>query len=195
MGRLAKKALNTGKAVGSGLVKTGVMLGVEAAAPHVRDAAINAVLTAAEFLDGKPSVEAFNKRISSLQAKRQTMEDEARLLGKEISSMKKTLKRHEAGNIIERRRFKRALREKLVLQYGLYEYISLLLDGAKGKGMSTEAVRFFKVYGKHLDRRSVSEYDWKKVEDYIDSLHKAEILLLYPQETSSKLKELWRYGS
>lgn len=104
------------------------------------------------------------------------------------------LKSLKAINFIKRKNAKENATGILVFQYGMKDYLSLLLHRLKtGAKMETSEFRFFNTFDKVIEGRDISDIEKEKIREYIMARNKTQIENLEEYDFSSIINEIEAY--
>ena len=87
-----------------------------------------------------------------------------------------------------------ALRSNLVLQYGMKDYLSLLIDAITGqKKLTKEETNFLKAFDDVIEGKRVTAGTFSQIKDHITSKYNREIKLLIQCDCTPEFRRIYEY--
>lgn len=128
------------------------------------------------FLIRQPQVNKLKKQLEVLQKDNSRLLDMIRSKQAEYQEL---LLQHQALKALQFRKKAKSnekLSRNLIMQYAIYEYISLLIKGGRyGKKMTNEEKAFYKAFQNVIDGKQVSDFDKENIKYFIKKRHNSDI--------------------
>lgn len=124
----------------------------------------------------QPEINALQKQVRKLQK----MTDELKLvveqLNDELAELIIRYQSLKAWQLLQKHSVRTDIREGLVIQYGMHDYFSLMLDRLKtGRDFMDDETAFYIAFSRKLDNKSLSEEQEECISSYVLSKHGREI--------------------
>lgn len=86
------------------------------------------------------------------------------------------------------------LKDNLILQYGMKDYLTLLFDIVKnGRKLSKEEIVFFESFENVIEGKEISEKTFMKIKEFVITRHKNEIAALEHCNCSLEFQRIQEY--
>ena len=128
------------------------------------------------FLIRQPSINKLRKKVQLLQSDNQKLQNCLKKYQDSFDDLYlqyKGLKVLELKNKAEQ---KDKLKNNLVLQYGIKDYLELLFDVTKNeRKLTNEECIFYKSFDGVIEGKNISDRNFEKIKEYVMSNHRKEI--------------------
>ena len=146
------------------------------------------------FLIRQPKINKLKKHIEKLQKEIGRLQHDNQKYHDDFQNALLHLKSLKAINNIKRKKAKENAAGILIFQYGMKDYLLLLLHMLKtGAKVETIDIRFFNTFDKVIEGKVISDKDKEIIRDYIISRHKTEIENLQECDCSVIINEIETY--
>ncbi len=124
----------------------------------------------------QPEINALQKQVRKLQEKSHELRQVVREQNDELAALFLNYQSLKAWQLLRKRSLKNEIREELVIQYGMNDYVSLMLDRLEtGRDFQDEETAFYIAFSRKLDNKSLSEEQEECISSYVLSKHSVEI--------------------
>ena len=142
------------------------------------------------FLLRQPQINDLKKQIKRLQTDNEILQN---LCTKQKNEFKELYVQYKAFKAftLNKKIAKEKVKENLIFQYALKDYIELLVKRVKyEKELTKREIQFFKSYEKVIDGKNITTSDKIKIRDYTLEKHSVNINLLKECDYSKVITEL-----
>jgi len=142
----------------------------------------------------QPKINKLKKQITVLQKQLTTLQDRMMGYQEKFDNLLVQYKGIKVLQLKKKAECEGKLKDNLVLQYGMKEYLTLLLDTVKEKRKFTdEEFVFYKAFDDVIEGKEVNKKDFIRIKEYVLSKHKSEIEALNPCNCMVEFQKISEY--
>lgn len=144
----------------------------------------------------QPEINKLHKQVKRLQSKVDQLEAAASEQNEEIADL---LVKYEALRIwqfSQRSELRDRVRESLVFQYAVADYLDLLVDCVRGgRKMDEGELGFYRAFAKTLSGKKTSDREKEQIKTYVVSRHGLQISQMRPCDTQRAFDRIREYDA
>ena len=148
----------------------------------------------AGFLIRQPKINKLKKQIVVLQTQIESIQD--KMIGYQ-ESFDNLLVQYKGLKVLQLRKkaeYEGKLKDNLVLQYGMKDYLNLLIDSVKhNRKLSSIELSFYQAFDDILEGKQVGASDFAKIKKYVLEKHSGEISALKPCDCTYEFRKIQEY--
>lgn len=124
----------------------------------------------------QPEINNLQKQVRKLQKKNHELELVVKQQNDEITELIVRYQSLKAWQLLQKRGLKTDIEGALVIQYGIHDYFSLMLDRLEtGRDFQDEETAFYIAFSRKLDDKRLSEEQEERIRSYVLGKHAREI--------------------
>ena len=127
-------------------------------------------------LSRQPEINALQKQVKKLQKKNHELKTLVKQQNDELAELILRYQSLKAWQLLQKRDLKTDIEGALVIQYGIHDYFSLMLDRLEnGRDFHDEETAFYIAFSRKLDDKRLSEEQEERIRSYVLGKHAREI--------------------
>lgn len=124
----------------------------------------------------QPEINALQKQVRKLQKVAAELKIVVQQQNDELTELLIRYQSLKAWQLLQKHSLRTSIREGIVIQYGMHDYFSLMLDRLEtGRDFMDDETAFYIAFSRKLDNKSLSEEQEECISSYVLSKHGREI--------------------
>ncbi len=145
-------------------------------------------------LSRQPEINNLKKQIKKLQKENKRLQTLMQNQSEQIRNLIVKYKALKVYQFSKRYESRSSIRGLLVYQYGLRDYLELLIRTAKSeREMSKEDVLFYNMFDKIIEGKSISNNEKEAIKEYVNHKHMWDIMRMKECNTSELYEEIQNF--
>ncbi|WP_455139832.1 hypothetical protein [Thermophilibacter sp.] len=124
----------------------------------------------------QPEINALQKQVRKLQKKNHELKLVVQEQNDELAELLLRYQSLKAWQLLQKKSLKNDIKERFIIQYGMHDYFSLMLDRLEtGRDFQDKETAFYAAFSRMLDDKRLSEEQEERIRSYVLGKHAREV--------------------